>query len=74
MTPAHAAAARNTKNAVEGKIIVTDEELQQTIQSLTESIEKLSDPDKPLTREEERRRQVFILEKETLQQIKSTAL
>ena len=70
MTPAPAAAARNTKNAAEGEIIMTDKELQQTIQELTESIDKLSDVDKPLTKEEKRRSLILLLKKETLQKIK----
>ncbi len=48
---------------------MTDEQLQQTIQTLIESIDKLSDPDQPLTRKEKRRRQILLLEKETLQGI-----
>ena len=48
---------------------MTDEELQQTIKTLAESIDKLSDPDKHLTRKEKRRRHILLLEKETLQGI-----
>ena len=49
---------------------MTDEELQQAIQEVSESLDKLSDPDQPLTKEESQRRNVLLLEKETLQKIK----
>ncbi len=49
---------------------MTDEELQQTIQSLSESIDKLSDPEEPLTKQEQRRKQVLSLRKDILQKIK----
>ena len=61
---------KSTNAAAEGEIIMTDEELQQTMQELGESIDKLSDSDKPLTKEESRRRQLLLLRKETLQKIK----
>ena len=49
---------------------MTDEELQQTIQEVGEDIDKLSHPDKPLTKEEKRRQNLLSLQKETLQQIR----
>ncbi len=49
---------------------MTDEELLQTIQEVGEGLDKLSDPDKPLTKEEKRRQNLLSLQKETLQQIK----
>jgi len=49
---------------------MTDEELQQELQNLGESLDKLSDPDKPLTAKEKRHRQILSLQKETLQKIK----
>ncbi len=49
---------------------MTDEELQQTIQEVSESLDKLSDPDQPLTKEEERRRRILLYKKEILQKIK----
>jgi len=70
MTPAPAAAARNTKNAVESETIMNDEELQQTIQDLTESIDKLTNSEKPLTKAEKRHRQILSLQKETLLKMK----
>ena len=48
---------------------MTDEELQQIIQDISESIEKLSDPEKTLTKDEERRKQLFLLKKEVLLKI-----
>jgi len=50
--------------------MITDEELQRTMQELSDSIDKLSDPDKPLTKEESRRQQVLLLKKATLEKIK----
>ncbi len=49
---------------------MTDEELQQTMQEVTENIDKLSDPDKPLTKEEKKCRQMLLVKKEILQKIK----
>ena len=70
MTPAPAAAARNTKSAAEDKILMTDKELKQTIQGLTKSIDKLTNSAKPLTGIEKRHKQILFLRKEILQQIK----
>lgn len=61
---------KSTNTAVEGEIIMTNEELQQTMQDLSQSIDKLSDPDKPLTKEDSRHRQLLLLRRETLQKIK----
>ena len=49
---------------------MTDEELQQTIQEVSENLDKLSDPDQPLTKKEERRRRILLYNKEILQKIK----
>ena len=70
MSPAPAVAVRNTSTATEGEIIMTDEELQQRIQEVSEGIDELSDPDKPLTKKEKRRQQVLLLKKETLERIR----
>jgi len=70
MTPAPAAAARNIKSAAEGKIIMTDEELQRAIQEVSKELDKLSNREKPLTKKEKRHRQILSLQKETLQKIK----
>ena len=48
---------------------MTDEELQQTIQDVCENIDKLSDPDKPLTKEEKQHRQRLLFRKEVLYKI-----
>ena len=70
MNRAPAAQARNTNIAAEGNImLMTDEEIQQTIQELSESIDKLSNSDKPLTKEERRHKNILLLRKETLQKI-----
>jgi len=63
--------ARNTNAAVEGEIIMTDEELQQTIQEISENIDKLSDPAKSLTKKEGNHKRVLLLMKETLERIKT---
>ncbi len=49
---------------------MTDEELRQTIQELGEDIDRLSDPDKPLTAEEDGHRRLLLLKRETLQKLK----
>ncbi len=70
MTPAPAAAARNTNTVVEGKIIMTDEELQKAIQEVDESLDNLSKTDEPLTKQQARSRKILLLKKETLYHIK----
>jgi len=50
---------------------MNDEELQQKIQEVSESIDKLSDPDKPLTKKEEKHKRVLLLMKDTLERIKT---
>lgn len=49
---------------------MTDEELQQTIQGLTESIDGLSDPDKPLTKEDKKEKNRLLLRRDVLERIK----
>jgi len=49
---------------------MTDEELQKEIQDISESINNLSKPDDPLSKEERRCRAVLLLKKETLDKIK----
>jgi len=48
-----------------------DEELQQKIQDVSESIDKLLNSDKPLTKKEEIHKRVLLLMKETLERIKT---
>ena len=55
---------------MEGKNIMTDEELEQTIQELTESIDKLSSTEKPLTEEEKEGKRILLIKREYLQRIK----
>ena len=50
---------------------MNDEELQQKIQEVSESIDKLSDPAKPLTKKEEKHKRVLLLMKDTLERIKT---
>ena len=49
---------------------MTDEELEQEIQDLSEAIDKLSKSKEPLTKQEKRRKFILPLKKETLQRIK----
>jgi len=70
MTPAPVAAVKNTKSAAEGKVMLTDDELQQELQNISESIDKLSKSDAPLTKQEKRRKHFLLLKKETLLRIK----
>ena len=51
-----AAAARNINTVVEGEIMMTDEELKEKLQEVSADIDKLSNLDRPLTKEEERDR------------------
>ncbi len=50
--------------------MMTDEELQEAINDLSESINNLPKADKSLSKEEKRRRQLLLLKKETLEKIK----
>ena len=70
MTSAPVAAARNTNFAVEGENLMTDAELQKLIQDVCESIDSLPKSDKPLSKEERKRREVLLLKKEVLGKIK----
>ena len=56
MTPAPVAVVRNISTAAEGRILMTDDELQQTIKELSEGIDTLSKSEKPLTRDEKKYR------------------
>ena len=49
---------------------MTDEELETLVKEVSESIGKLSDPEKPLTKEEKNHKQVLILQRETLKSIR----
>ena len=70
MNPAPAAAARNTNTAAEGEIMMTDEELQQATKEVSESLEKLPDPEKPLTKDERRHKHWLLSRKDALERIK----
>ena len=49
---------------------MTDQELQQTVQELTESVDKLSNTDKPLTGKEKEQKRILLLKRSILQKIK----
>jgi len=70
MTRAPAAAARNTKSAAEGEVIMTDDELEQTIKGVSEELDKLYNSEKPLTKQEKRHKQILSLQKATLLKMK----
>jgi len=49
---------------------MTDEEINELIQDLAEKIEKLSDPEKPLTKKEKNYKSILLLQMETLEKLK----
>jgi len=49
---------------------MTDEELQRTIEEVSEELDILYNSDKPLTQAEKRHRQILSLQKQILQEIK----
>ncbi len=49
---------------------MTNEELERTMQELSDDIAQLSDTDKPLTKEEKNRRHILLLKKATIRKIK----
>jgi hypothetical protein len=48
---------------------MTDEQILQEIQSLSQSLDKLANATEPLTREEKRRHQILLLQKQALEKI-----
>ena len=50
---------------------MTDEELEQTLQDLSQDIDRLSNAEKPLTKEEKRHQQVLSVQREILLKIKN---
>ena len=49
---------------------MTDEEILKTIHELRDDIEKLSDSEKPITKEERRRKHILKLKEESLLRVK----
>lgn len=49
---------------------MTNEEIEEVIKELSESIDKLSNPEKPLTKKEEGHKSILLLQKETLEKLK----
>ena len=70
MTPVPAAAARNTNTVVEGESAMTDEEITQATEEITEVLDRLHNSEKPLTKEEQRRKRVLSARKQLLRSIK----
>ena len=48
---------------------MTNEEINELIQELAEEIEKLSDPEKPLTKAEKKHKNMLLLKLETLEKL-----
>jgi hypothetical protein len=70
MNPVPAAAARNINTVVEGEIMMTDAELKEKLQEVSADIDKLSNLDRPLIKEEERDRARLKYRKYVLDKIK----
>jgi hypothetical protein len=70
MNPVPAAAARNISTVVEGEIMMTDAELKEKLQEVAADIDKLSNLDRPLTKEEEKDRGRLRYRKYVLDRIK----
>jgi hypothetical protein len=70
MNPVPAAAVRNINTVVEGEIMMTDAELKEKLQEVSADIDKLSNLDRPLTKEEERDRARLKYRKYVLDKIK----
>ena len=49
---------------------MTDEELEQEVREVNEGLKGLPESDKPLSKEDMRRKQVLLLKKDTLEKIK----
>jgi hypothetical protein len=49
---------------------MTDEEIENLMQEASEQIDKLSDPEKPLTKKEKNRKAVLQLQREALKKMK----
>ena len=70
-SPALVAAARNTNTVAEGEnIMMSNEQLQQALQGVSEDLDKLANSEKPLTKEEEKYRKKLVMRKYVLDKIK----
>jgi len=70
MNPVPVAAARSINTVVEGETMMTDAELKQNLEEVSAGIDKLSNLERPLTREEERDRARLKYRKYVLDRIK----
>jgi hypothetical protein len=71
MNPAPVEAARNTNTVVEGEIaMMTEEQWKETMKEVTGELEKLSDLERPLTKEEQKHRNKYRIRKYVLDKIK----
>ena len=71
MSPAPAGAGRNINTVVEGEIaMMTEEQWKETMKEVTGELEKLSDLERPLTKDEEKHRGKYRIRKYVLDKIK----
>ena len=71
MSPAPAVAARNINTVAEGEIMMMDKELQRVLKEVSADIDRLSNSDRPLTKEEEKYRRRLLKRKYVLDSIKA---
>ena len=71
MNPAPAVAARNINTVAEGEIMMMDKELQRVLKEVSADIDRLSNSDRPLTKEEEKYRRRLLKRKYVLDSIKA---
>ena len=70
MNPVPVAAVKNINTVVEGESVMTDQELEETIKEISESLDKLFDSEEPLTKDEKRHRRMLQARKHLLRSIK----
>ncbi|MBA7672276.1 hypothetical protein ES703_80451 [subsurface metagenome] len=70
MNPAPAVAARNINTVAEGEIMMMDKELQRVLKEVSADIDRLSNSDRPLTKEEGKYRRRLLKRKYVLDSIK----
>ena len=71
MSPAPAGAGKNINTVVEGEIaMMTEEQWKETMKEVTGELEKLSDLERPLTKDEEKHRGKYRIRKYVLDKIK----
>lgn len=71
MNPAPAVAVRNINTVAEGEIMMMDKELQRVLKEVSADIDRLTNSDRPLTKEEEKYRRRLLKRKYVLDSIKA---